>query len=105
MEARDEFLGDRSTTDEVTPFEDQRSEPCPRQVGTVDEPVVPATDDDRVVGGAVAHGRHAVFLGGLKNGVRTTCAPTVSVRWSTVISSRSGVPTVATSGRTRAIPM
>ena len=37
------------TEDEVPPLEDQRAQPRPGEVGTVDEAVVAAADDDRVV--------------------------------------------------------
>ena len=49
-EARAELLGDRRAADEVAALEDQRPEPGLGQVGAVDQAVVAATDDDRVVG-------------------------------------------------------
>ena len=45
-----ELLGDRRAADEVAALEDQRLEARLREVGAVDEPVVAAADDDRVVG-------------------------------------------------------
>ena len=49
LEARTELLGDRRPTHQVAPLEDQRAQPGLGEIGAVDEPVVPATDDDRVV--------------------------------------------------------
>ena len=61
-EARPELLGDRRATDDVAPLEDQRPETAPGEIGPVDEAVVTAADDDRVIGsvlrcGGLRHGR------------------------------------------------
>ncbi len=54
LEAREYLFRDRGAADHVPPLEHQHLAPRPRQVGGVDEPVVPAADDDHVV---VRHGR------------------------------------------------
>ena len=61
-EARPELLGDRRATDDVAPLEDQRPETALGEIGPVDEAVVTAADDDRVIGsvlrcGGLRHGR------------------------------------------------
>jgi hypothetical protein len=48
-EAGMQLLGDRGTADEVPALEDQRPQAGLREVGAVDEAVVPAADDDGVV--------------------------------------------------------
>ncbi len=48
-EAGPQLLGDGGATDQVTALEDERLEAGFRQVGAVDQAVVAATDDDRVV--------------------------------------------------------
>ena len=48
-EARPELLGDRRSADKVAPLEHERLQPGLGEVGAVRQPVVPATDHDRVV--------------------------------------------------------
>ena len=76
-EARVELLGDRRAADERAPLEDQRLEPGLGQVGAVDQAVVAATDDDRVVGP----------VGGARPGGRRPSAS----RPSRVVALASGV--------------
>ena len=65
VEARDELLGDRRAADEVAPLEDQRLQAGLGEVGAVDQAVVAAADDDRVVVlGVVRHGVRPSFVGG-----------------------------------------
>src|ERR1700692_4257656 len=47
--ARDDFFGYRGAAEHVTPCEDQNLLPGLRQVGSVDQAIVTATDDDHVV--------------------------------------------------------
>ena len=49
LEPRKHFLGDRGAAHQVPPLEHQHLAPGPRQVRGVDEPVVPAADDDHVI--------------------------------------------------------
>ncbi len=106
VEARDQLLGDRRATDQVPALEDQRLESRLGEVGAVDEAVVPAADDDRVVLRAGScHGSHAVFRSGLNRGSRATSAPTVRYSWLMVSSTSTREPTAERSGRTRAIAM
>ena len=49
LEAGKRLLGDAGAPDDVAPLEDQHAEPGPRQVAGGDQPVVPGSDDDRVV--------------------------------------------------------
>ena len=44
-----ELLGDRRAADEAAALEDERAQAGLGEVGAVDEAVVPAADDDRVV--------------------------------------------------------
>ncbi len=53
-EAREDLLGHGRATEHVAPFEDERPQPGPGEVGGADEAVVPATDHDGVVG--LGHG-------------------------------------------------
>ena len=64
LEARDQLLGDRRAADQVASLEDQRLEATARKVCAVDEAVVAAADDDRVVS-VRARARQAVLCGGL----------------------------------------
>jgi hypothetical protein len=77
-EAGAQLLGDRGAADQVALFEDEGPEPALGQVGAVDQAVVAAADDDRVV--SVGHGwvpfSMAVFRGGLYRGRRATWAAT-----------------------------
>ena len=75
-EARVELLGDGRATDERAALEDQRLEPGLGQVGAVDQAVVAATDDDRVVGPvggsrrpSRVDGLRSAFLGRLSVGM------------------------------------
>ena len=49
VEPGDQLLGDRRATDDVPALDDQRAQAGLGQVGAVDQSVVTATDDDRVV--------------------------------------------------------
>ena len=49
LEAREDFLGHRRAAEHVTPFEDENFLSGAREVGGVDQAVVPASDDDDVV--------------------------------------------------------
>ena len=49
LEARKDLFGDCRAADNVPPLEDQHLASSARQVGGVDEPVMPAADDDDVV--------------------------------------------------------
>ena len=49
VEAGDQLLGDGCATDDVTPLDDQRAQARLGEVRAVDQPVVAAADDDRVV--------------------------------------------------------
>ena len=75
--AGSQLLGDRRSTHEVAAFEDQDLEPGLGQIGAVDEAVVPATDDDRVVGpvGLRRAGRPGVRRRRLGHGLRGGRAP------------------------------
>src|SRR6266542_6284458 len=50
MEARKDLLGRAGATDDVPPLEHEDIEASPGEVGRGDEAVVPAADDDRIVG-------------------------------------------------------
>ncbi len=85
LEAGAELLGDRRPADEVAPLEDQRAQARLGEVGPVDQPVVPAADDDRVVlaaGVVTAHAlsvsvqRQSSCVAGANIGLRATSAPT-----------------------------
>ena len=52
-----ELLGDRGAADEMAPLEDQGLQAGLREIGAVDEAVVAAADDDRVVGPVRLRGR------------------------------------------------
>ncbi len=56
-EARSELLGDRRPADDVAPLEDERPQAGLGEVGPVDEAVVAAADDDRVVAPVARRGR------------------------------------------------
>ena len=49
LEAGEDLFGDRGAAEHVPPLEDEHLLPGPREVGGVDEAVVPAADDDDVV--------------------------------------------------------
>ena len=88
-EARVELLGDRGATDQVAPLEDQRLEPGLGQVGAVDQAVVAATDDDRVVGSLGARGAAC----GLRGFVGATSSSPSSGRLSRwVVERHAGGP-------------
>ena len=60
------LLGDRRPADEVAALDDEHLQAGLREVGAVDESVVPAADDDRVVVLVRRCHGQAVFRGGLK---------------------------------------
>jgi len=75
LKAGEDLLGDRGASDDVAPFEDQDLLAGAREIRRVDEPVVPASDDDDVVLHAhawVAKGSivTAGFVGGLAASAR-----------------------------------
>ncbi len=43
------FLGNTSATDDIAPLEHENRAACTSKVGRRDQPVVPASDDNRVV--------------------------------------------------------
>jgi hypothetical protein len=47
--AGEDLLGHRGAAQDVAPLENEDAASCARQIGRVDEPVVPAADYDRVV--------------------------------------------------------
>src|SRR4029079_569739 len=82
VEAGHELLGDGCAAHQVAPFEDQGAQAGLRQVGAVDEAVVPASDDDRVVRRPARRAHAApptgpVLRAGLNSGVRAVSALTV----------------------------
>ena len=79
LEAGMQLLGDRGAADQLAPLEDQGPQAGLREVGAVDEAVVAAADDDRVVLDVLRlrHG-HAVFRSGWNRGMRAVRA---STRW------------------------
>ncbi len=95
-EARKDLFAHGGSAHQVPALQNQHLVPGFGQIGGSDQAVVPGADDDGIVG--VAH--HDLFLGGLKNGVVTTVAPTTWRRYSTVISNCTRVPTLANGAAT-----
>ena len=101
--AWEDLLGNRGATDQVPALEDQYLASRSSQVGSADQTVVAATDDDVVV--ARVLGLHARFLAGLKNGVSAIVARTRCRSYSTVISTSTSLPIPALSVSIVAMPI
>ena len=64
LKPREKLLGDGRTTHDVSPFEDQGSESCLGEIGTVDQSVMAAADHYRVVLLILSHFRSSgCFVG------------------------------------------
>ena len=102
LEPGHQLLGDRRAADEVALLEDQGAQPRLGEVAGVDQAVVAAADDDRVVrraGQLVAHGSSGVFLAGLKREAsRSWCRAPSCCAWLMAISRCTSVPGAARLG-------
>src|SRR5437764_4598838 len=98
-ETREHFFAHRRAADALAPLEHQNLATGAREIGGTGEAIVPAADDDGIVG------LHALFRGGSKNGFLTTRPLARLRRCSTVISISSAVPSSCRGERTWASAM
>ena len=103
LEPREDFLRHGGSAHQMPALEHNHAKSGPGEIGGVDESVVAAPDDDRVVRIRCTHGV-ARFLSGSKNGVFATAARARRRRCSTVTSISSSVPTAADSASRCAKP-